>query len=115
MKYCPRCGSPMHDEVSRCLSCDWVDTKRRKKVKTCPECGDILTRGVCYRCGYRKKHSYNTCPYCRKKLVAGRCKECEYVQPSEILKKIIRIAITVGVCYLLFKYLKNQGYVGLWR
>ena len=104
---CPKCGAPLFDEITRCLSCDWVDTTKVKKRNVCPECGDILTRGVCYRCGYRKRFSYNTCPYCKQKLINYRCEKCGYKSSrgffSNFLFRIIEFIIIIAVIFFLLR------------
>ena len=105
MRYCPKCGSPLPDELDRCLGCDWKATKGKKR-NLCPECGELLVKGVCYRCGYRSKHSHNTCPHCRQKLVAGRCEKCQYTKPLISLKRFFfGILIVLVLCLLLTKFL----------
>ena len=52
MKRCPMCGSPMGDKQKSCIACDYVEPS--DKVQICPQCGEMLNRGVCYKCGYRK-------------------------------------------------------------
>ena len=97
------CGSPMGDNQKSCICCDYVE--KTKKVKLCPDCGETLTRGVCYRCGYRSKFSKNTCPYCRQRLIAGRCKDCKYVEPSRLLKAYVFDVLLIAFI-LLFLYIK---------
>ena len=75
MKQCPRCGRTLDSDFDVCLNCGY---KNRKGRKMCPECGDLLIKGVCYRCGYRKKQNKNTCPYCKQKLIKGSCERCNY-------------------------------------
>lgn len=76
MKKCPNCGSQMDDNQKHCLTCDYVETKGKKKY--CPVCGELLIKDVCYKCGYRGRKAPNTCPHCHQKLIAGRCDRCNY-------------------------------------
>lgn len=113
MKNCPKCGAPLHEELGRCLVCDWVDKNKKKKLKQCPRCGDVLVKGVCYKCGYRKRFSKDTCPYCKEKLVGGRCQRCDYIKPSSFLKGklfgLIEIIIIIVLVGLAISYFRSGG------
>ena len=103
MKRCPKCGNCMDDNQKHCLVCDYQEKINKKQI--CPECGEILTKGVCYRCGYRKKGSHNTCPYCRQKLVAGRCERCDYTKPFAYTGYRLKwrlIAIIIALISIIF-------------
>ena len=108
MNNCPKCGAPIHKDLGKCLVCDWVDPKKKKSKNLCPECGEPLVRGGCYRCGYRKKESMNTCPFCKQKLIKNRCERCDYTKPFAFfgarVKGIIVVAFIIIVIYLWSKW-----------
>ena len=102
MKKCPKCGNKMDRNQRHCLACDYEEKNNKRKY--CPVCGELLIKGVCYKCGYRKLTSANTCPYCRQKLIGGRCDRCNYVKPFAYTRyRVISILVVIAILWLISK------------